>query len=173
MTFNPGMPALAALVMLAGTAVASASPFAAAATNVNVRSGPGAGHGVVAVLPRGEVIEVDGCRGEWCLVVYGGGWTGWVGAGFLDFRREARPEPRPSQPWGQEYPVRYENAWEIRQYYDLPPVVNQQVGGMYPMVPVGSGYDAGPGPGDVRVNPGWQPPPPSQGSATHGGASAW
>jgi uncharacterized protein YraI len=72
---------LAAVVVLASAGIASAAP-AAATTNVNVRSGPGAGYSAVDVLRRGEGVEVTGCRGGWCYVQKSGP-DGWVSANYL------------------------------------------------------------------------------------------
>lgn len=116
---------LAALALLATTAAASAAP-AYATTNVNVRSGPGTGYGVIDALRRGEQVNVQYCRGSWCFVQKRGP-DGWVSASYLqrggggggwdddDDYYEPRPprpphwdpypprppywEPRPPRPW--------------------------------------------------------------------------
>lgn len=116
---------LAALALLATTAAASAAP-AYATTNVNVRSGPGTGYGVIDALRRGEQVNVQYCRGSWCFVQKRGP-DGWVSANYLqrggggggwdddDDYYEPRPprpphwdpypprppywEPRPPRPW--------------------------------------------------------------------------
>ena len=86
---NP-LPTLAgaALLLLAGTAAASAAT-AFAATSVNVRSGPGTGYAVVDTLRRGERVDVEFCRGVWCSVSKPGP-DGWVNANYLtqDYRRD-------------------------------------------------------------------------------------
>ena len=73
---------LAALALVATTAAASAAP-AYATGNVNVRSGPGTGYGVVDTLRRGEQVDVQYCRGSWCFVDKRGP-SGWVSANYLD-----------------------------------------------------------------------------------------
>ncbi|HEV7292320.1 MAG TPA: SH3 domain-containing protein [Devosia sp.] len=72
---------IAGAIMLASAGIALAAP-AAATTNVNVRSGPGTGYGVVDALRRGERVEVTGCRGGWCYVEKRGP-DGWVSANYL------------------------------------------------------------------------------------------
>lgn len=60
-------------------------------TDLNLRSAPGVGAPAIAVMPRGEIVHVDVCRGEWCLV-YFRGYPGWANARHL-----ARLTDRP--PW--------------------------------------------------------------------------
>lgn len=71
----------AALALCLGTAAASAAS-AFAATTLNVRAGAGLDHRVVDTLRRGEAVEIDYCRGSWCLVSTRGG-DGWVSASYL------------------------------------------------------------------------------------------
>lgn len=92
--------ALATLAVLATTAAASAAP-AFAASNVNVRSGPGTGYAIVDALRRGEQVDVQYCRGSWCFVQKRGP-DGWVssnyltsGGGWDDDWYEPAPPPRP------------------------------------------------------------------------------
>ena len=92
---------LATLAVLATTAAASAAP-AFATSNVNVRSGPGTGYGVVDALRRGERVDIQYCRGSWCFVQKRGP-DGWVSANYLssggggwdDDWYEPAPPPRP------------------------------------------------------------------------------
>lgn len=92
---------LATLAVLATTAAASAAP-AFATSNVNVRSGPGTGYGIVDALRRGERVDVQYCRGSWCFVQKRGP-DGWVSANYLssggggwdDDWYEPAPPPRP------------------------------------------------------------------------------
>lgn len=111
---------LAALALMATAGAAMAAP-AYATGNVNVRSGPSTGYGVVDVMRRGEQVEVQQCRGSWCYVERRGP-DGWVSASYLDRGyggggwdddygwdrppvwnpRPPRPpvwNPRPPQPW--------------------------------------------------------------------------
>ncbi len=82
---------LATLALIATTAIASAAP-AIATGNVNVRSGPGTGYGVVDTLRRGERVDIQECRGSWCFVEKRGP-DGWVSANYLS--GAGRPTPRP------------------------------------------------------------------------------
>lgn len=72
---------LATLALLATSAAAFAAP-AVATGNVNVRSGPGTGYGVIDTLRRGQQVDVQQCRGSWCYVVKPGP-DGWVSASYL------------------------------------------------------------------------------------------
>jgi len=96
--------ALATLAVLATTAAASAAP-AFATNNVNVRSGPGTGYGIVDALRRGEQVDVQYCRGSWCFIQKRGP-DGWVSSNYLssgggwdngwdDDWYEPAPPPRP------------------------------------------------------------------------------
>jgi hypothetical protein len=82
-----------AVVALAGSAASAFAASAFATDNVNVRSGPGGGYDVVDNLRRGERVEIDRCRGNWCLV-YSNNTEGWVAASYLGDRgRPSRPQP--------------------------------------------------------------------------------
>jgi hypothetical protein len=70
---------LAGALLLAGAGPASP---AVVSTDLNVRSGPGTGYGVVATLPAGAQVGVLGCNGGWCRVSFGGG-EGYVSARYL------------------------------------------------------------------------------------------
>jgi len=82
----PILTTAATLLMLAGTAAASAAP-AYASTTVNVRAGAGPGYSVVDVLRPGEPVEVDYCKGAWCAVEKPGP-DGWVNANYLSADRD-------------------------------------------------------------------------------------
>ena len=64
-----------------GATAATAAP-AYASTTVNVRSGAGTGYPVIDVLRSGQRVEVDYCRGAWCMV-HKPGPDGWVNANYL------------------------------------------------------------------------------------------
>ncbi|NGP18233.1 SH3 domain-containing protein [Devosia aurantiaca] len=96
---------LAGLTLLATAATAFAAP-AVATGNVNVRSGPGTGYGVVDTLRRGETVDVQQCRGSWCYVQKRGP-DGWVSSNYLsrgggwnddDWNGGYNPPPRPRPP---------------------------------------------------------------------------
>jgi uncharacterized protein YraI len=71
-----------ATAMVFGGAAAAMAATAYAESPLNVRSGPGTQYRVVDVLQRGERVEVDYCRGSWCLVNKRGR-DGWVSANYL------------------------------------------------------------------------------------------
>lgn len=66
--------AMATSSALAGSAVATG--------NVNVRTGPSTAYKVVDVLARGERVDVQECRSNWCYVEQNGP-DGWVSARYL------------------------------------------------------------------------------------------
>lgn len=72
---------LAGLTLLATVGTALAAP-AVATGNVNVRTGPGTGYGVVDTLRRGEPVDVRQCQGSWCYVQKSGP-DGWVSSSYL------------------------------------------------------------------------------------------
>jgi hypothetical protein len=83
------MPAHRLALGLAGALLAlgigTTAAFAAtafASSTVNVRAGAGTGYPVVDVLRAGERVEVDYCRGAWCMVQKSGP-DGWVNANYL------------------------------------------------------------------------------------------
>jgi uncharacterized protein YraI len=66
---------------LAIPAAAEAAWFGVAATSVNLRLGPGAGHARIAVVPAGARLTVFTCY-SWCQVRFAG-LTGWVAARYV------------------------------------------------------------------------------------------
>lgn len=85
---------LGGTVLLGMAGAAMAAP-AVATSNVNVRSGPGGGYGVVDTLRRNEVVDVTGCRGGWCYVEKRGP-DGWVSSSYLQTGRQGYPSSKPS-----------------------------------------------------------------------------
>lgn len=73
----------AAAVLIAGTASAQAVT-ATAGTDLNMRSGPGAMHDVIGVIPGGDEVSVAGCldAANWCEVTYGD-QSGWAYGEYL------------------------------------------------------------------------------------------
>ncbi len=71
-----------------------ASVNATAATDLNLRAGPGVFYDAVTVIPAGEVAMVEGCvEGvEWCKVTYDG-VTGWSYAPYLTVEEGAEFTP--------------------------------------------------------------------------------
>lgn len=74
-----------ALSVLPGTAQAQAQA-AYTSTTVHLRAGPGADYPVVAILPAGLQISVQGCVNDysWCDVAAGPN-RGWVYAGYINY----------------------------------------------------------------------------------------
>src|SRR5690606_23494119 len=72
---------LAAALVLGGSAAALAAA-AVVDSPLNVRSGAGTQFRVVDVARRGEVVDVDHCRGSWCFINRRGP-DGWVSANYL------------------------------------------------------------------------------------------
>ncbi|OUD10216.1 hypothetical protein BVC71_01505 [Marivivens niveibacter] len=73
-----------AIALMAAAPATAQSLSATAATDLNVRSGPGAWYEPVTVIPGGEMAMVDGClsNAEWCEVTYDG-VQGWSYAPYL------------------------------------------------------------------------------------------
>jgi uncharacterized protein YraI len=65
-----------------GMAGAALAAQAVATGSVNVRSGPSTQYQRVDTLQRGQVVDVNGCRGGWCYVEKRGA-DGWVSANYL------------------------------------------------------------------------------------------
>ncbi|WP_349369269.1 SH3 domain-containing protein [Salinarimonas sp.] len=61
-------------------------------TGLNLRAGPGVGYRVIATMPAGEVVDLRGCDGAWCVVAYRGA-LGWASGRYLA-RIPFRPSTR-------------------------------------------------------------------------------
>lgn len=78
---------LIGLVLASGIGTTGAiAATAYASSTVNVRSGAGTAYPVVDVLRPGQRVEVDYCRGTWCMVEKSGP-DGWVNANYLNADR--------------------------------------------------------------------------------------
>jgi hypothetical protein len=118
--------------------------YALAIANVNLRSGPSTDAPIVTTILGGSTVQVTGCGGEWCAVMWNG-HNGYAVARNLDTGtggpREARHyRPPPGYAGGPDEPgppVGYAPG-----YYPPPPP---------PVVVYGPGY-YGPG---VYYGPGW------------------
>lgn len=91
-----------------------------AVADVNMRSGPGVGYRVKAVVPRGARVRVRYCRRSWCNVRFRG-IRGWVSRRYIS-RQGRRTYRRPRyryRPPVYIYPPLYDEP-----YYDWPPVYN-------------------------------------------------
>jgi hypothetical protein len=63
---------------------ANAQIAATAATDLNLRAGPGVSYEIVGVIPASQGVTIDGCLNEssWCRVGYGG-VSGWASGDYL------------------------------------------------------------------------------------------
>jgi hypothetical protein len=69
---------------------------AAVISNVNLRSGPGTDQEIIATIPAGSRVRVDGCTGEWCEVT----WNGQ--SGYAIARNLSIGAPRQARPYGPQ-----------------------------------------------------------------------
>ena len=84
----------AAALMALSAQCAEAAP-ALATNNVNMRQGPGTNYPVIITIPGGSTVEVSGCQGEWCSVV----WRGRPGYAIASsFDQGGGPPPPASSP---------------------------------------------------------------------------
>ena len=87
MSFRRFALGLAGAVALLAAGIGAASAATAYANStVNVRAGAGTGYAVVGVLRPGQRVDIDYCRGAWCLIQQRGP-DGWVNANYLDSGR--------------------------------------------------------------------------------------
>jgi uncharacterized protein YraI len=82
-------------MVLALPTLAAAQGIGVAQADVNLRSGPGASHARITVIPAGAQVQVHGC-GAWCRVTYDGR-SGWVAARYVGRGVAARPADVPSE----------------------------------------------------------------------------
>ena len=88
---RPALLRLACVALLLPLAPLPALALSAtAASNLNVRSGPGADFAVVSKLQAGDIVDVSKCEGTFCLVTHGTA-SGWVSASFLTRDTVAKP----------------------------------------------------------------------------------
>lgn len=72
-------------IAIATGALLLSGGIAAAATvtnDLNLRSGPGTGYGVIGTMPAGAYVDVLGCSGSWCRVSWAGA-VGYASASYL------------------------------------------------------------------------------------------
>jgi uncharacterized protein YraI len=76
--------------------VLKAEEWAAAATSVNIRGGPGTNYEIVGNLPAGEIVSVLSCNSgyEWCEIDYVG-QRGYVAARYLTYAVQGDYYDRP------------------------------------------------------------------------------
>ena len=79
---------------LLAAAPALAQVAATAATDLNLRSGPGGDQQIVGVIPSGDEVTVTGCMTDssWCQVDYQG-TTGWAFGDYLTATLPDQPDP--------------------------------------------------------------------------------
>ena len=86
MTVNKlfGRIAVAGALLLATASMAAARTAFVEAESLNLRSGPGIGHPVIAALHGGMAVEVLDCGNGWCYVSSAAG-RGFVSEDYLSF----------------------------------------------------------------------------------------
>jgi len=104
---------LASVIALAAAAPTFAqSAEAIAATDLNIRSGPGPQFEVVGVIPGGETTAVEGCldASPWCKIDFNGA-TGWASSSYLAVAVEEQAVALSANPANIEInSVTYENT---------------------------------------------------------------
>ncbi|WP_422073794.1 DUF1236 domain-containing protein [Tranquillimonas rosea] len=93
-TTKTSTAALAAAVLAVGTAPALADVTATAATDLNLRSGPGVQSEIIGVIAAEDEVNVTRCIEEanWCEVSYDGS-TGWAYGDYLQTTMAEEAEP--------------------------------------------------------------------------------
>lgn len=86
MTFRPPRALLLSAILAAGLSAPGAALAQDAFTtaDVNMRAGPGTQFRALTVLPEGSGVDVEGCSGGWCQVIYRG-LDGYVSRSYLAF----------------------------------------------------------------------------------------
>lgn len=141
MTFAMRAAATAAALMMS-TGLALAAP-ATTRNDLNLRAGPGPNYPVIATMPAGSRVEVGGCTGSWCAVVWFGR-QGYASASYLAMGGGPAVAVSPGILDNESD----DDFFYGPGYYDYGP-------GFYgPGVFIGSGYR---GYRDWRYRPGWRP----------------
>ncbi len=136
---NIAQMAACAAALLALSAQGTQAAPALATSNVNLRQGPGTNFPVITTIPGGSTVEISGCSGQWCNVVWQG-QTGYSVATSFDQGGPNSPPPGGAPPPGAE---------------GAPPPPGATAGGPVPAGPPGA-----PPPGYPPPPPGYPPPPP-------------
>ncbi|WP_455481650.1 SH3 domain-containing protein [Bartonella sp. B35(2025)] len=53
--------------------------------NLNFRAGPSTQYALRGLIPAGQPVFVQNCRGNWCNIIYNS-QTGWVSSRYLSFK---------------------------------------------------------------------------------------
>ncbi|GAA5097463.1 SH3 domain-containing protein [Bartonella acomydis] len=70
-------------LFLATTVSGAANAFVT--RNLNLRTGPSTKHKLRGLIPTGETVFVQTCKGNWCHIKYKAK-TGWVSSRYLSFK---------------------------------------------------------------------------------------
>jgi hypothetical protein len=150
--------AFAGAAFVALSAHGAAAAPALATNNVNMRQGPGTNYPIVATIPGGSTVDVSGCQGQWCAVVWHG-QTGYSIATSFDQGGGAPPGAGGPPPGAEGPPPGAEGGPPPGS----PPPPGVAAQGVPPPPPAGypppppGGY---PPPPPGYYPPGYYPPPP-------------
>lgn len=146
------MTACAAALAALSMSGAQAAP-ALATNNVNLRQGPGTNYPIITTIPGGSTVELSGCSGQWCTVV----WQGQSGYSIAtSFEQGGNlPPPGAAPPAGSPPPQGAPPPAGPPPAGSMPPE-GATAGGPPPPGPPPPGY---PPPG-YPPPPGYYPPPP-------------
>jgi uncharacterized protein YraI len=105
---------LAAGVLALSSGAALARP-AVVDNDLHLRAGPGAGYGVVEVMPQGTTVDAWNCDGGWCQVSFNG-IEGYASESYLDLGRAGYTSPA-YRSYGYARPA-YRSYAYAEPYYD-------------------------------------------------------
>ncbi len=120
--------AIAAALLTAWTTAAAAKPVTLA-SETNLRATPGTSSNVVALIPKGETVEVGDCDAGWCKVT----WNGNEGYAIGRNLGQAAPRTAQRRPARRYASDGYVPGPPPGEYYEDGPVVyGPPVYGYYP-----------------------------------------
>lgn len=93
----------AASALLFATSLAHAAPGVVTG-DLNVRAGEGTNHRVLAVIPKGTPVEVEGCQDGWCFVHE---YQGYASARYISSARDAFASYQPGNRLRYSQPERF------------------------------------------------------------------
>lgn len=110
------------LGLLLGLMIATGAAWArdaTTATALSLREGPGTNYYRIATMPAGARVDLKGCRGGWCAVIWDGyrGYASQRGL-LLETAEVVEPEIWPIFP---PFPYRAGHYPKADWYYDMPP----------------------------------------------------